>query len=88
MKKRDYLVWSILTTLFCCVPFGIVSIVYAAKANSAYDAGNFDEHSRCADKAKIWMILGAVLGLISIVLYAVIQGVGVYCALNAEQAMM
>lgn len=83
MKKRDYLVWSILTTLFCCVPFGIVSIVYAVKANSAYDAGNFDEHTRCADKAKMWMIIGAVVGFIAIVLW---QGVNVCLALSGELA--
>ena len=27
------LVWAILTTLFCCLPAGIVSIVYAAQVN-------------------------------------------------------
>lgn len=76
MQKRDYLVWTILTTLFCCVPSGIVSIVYATKANSAYDAGNYEEHAKNADKAKFWMILSLVLGLIFGILYAVVQVVG------------
>jgi hypothetical protein len=26
----NHLVWAILATLFCCLPLGIVSIVYAA----------------------------------------------------------
>src|SRR5438128_1439779 len=30
----NYLVQSILCTLFCCLPFGIVAIVYAAQVNS------------------------------------------------------
>src|SRR5881397_3328153 len=29
----NYLVQAILVTLFCCIPFGIVSIVYAAQVN-------------------------------------------------------
>ena len=29
----NYLAHSILATLFCCMPFGIVSIVYAAQVN-------------------------------------------------------
>lgn len=64
MRKRDYLIWSILATLFCCLPFGIVSIVYSVKANSAYDAGNYDEHIQNANSAKTWLIWSVVLGLI------------------------
>ena len=30
------LVWAILSTLFCCLPLGIVSIVYAAQVNGKY----------------------------------------------------
>src|SRR5207237_6484686 len=30
----SYLVQSILATLFCCMPFGIVAIVYAAQVSS------------------------------------------------------
>ena len=29
----NHLVWAILVTIFCCLPFGIVSIVYAAQVN-------------------------------------------------------
>ena len=29
----NYLVQAILVTIFCCLPFGIVSIVYAAQVN-------------------------------------------------------
>lgn len=63
-KRRDYLVWAILTTIFCCLPFGIVAIVYAVKANSAYDFGNYCEHVKNADKAKSWMIWGVALGIL------------------------
>lgn len=84
MKKRDYLVWSILTTLFCCLPFGVVSIIYATKANSAYDAGNFDEHTKCADKAKMWMILGAVIGFIVSVVWIGINVAGALAAASLE----
>ena len=72
-KKRDYLVWSILSTLFCCLPLGIVAIVYSVKANSAYDAGNADEYVKAADKAKFWTILSAVLGFIISALAVLVQ---------------
>ena len=34
------LVWAILSTLFCCLPAGIVSIVYAAQVNGKLAAGD------------------------------------------------
>lgn len=34
-----YLAPAILTTIFCCLPFGIVSIVYAAQVNGKLAAG-------------------------------------------------
>ena len=39
----NYLVQAILVTLCCCLPFGIVAIVYAAQVNSKLDRGS----SRC-----------------------------------------
>ncbi|MBR5621608.1 MAG: CD225/dispanin family protein [Opitutales bacterium] len=83
-KKRDYLVWSILSTLFCCLPLGIVAIVYSVKANSAYDAGNTEEYVKSADKAKFWLILSAVLGFIISALAALLQGAAIF-ALSLEE---
>lgn len=36
----NHLVWAILATLFCCLPGGIVSIVYAAQVNGKIAAGD------------------------------------------------
>ena len=38
----NYLVQAILVTIFCCLPFGIVAIVFAAQVNSALAAGNYE----------------------------------------------
>ena len=37
------LVWAILSTLFCCLPLGIVSIVKAASVNSLWAQGQYDQ---------------------------------------------
>ncbi len=36
------MVWAILTTIFCCLPFGIVAIVYASKVDGMWQAGYYD----------------------------------------------
>jgi len=40
VRKKNYLVESILVTIFCCPPLGIVGIVHASKVNRFYDSGD------------------------------------------------
>lgn len=68
-RPSNYLVWAILTTVLCCIPFGIVSIVYAAKVNGLWAQGLQVEAKAASDKAKMWAIIGAVTGLLSFAVY-------------------
>ena len=71
-----YLVLSIVTTLCCCLPFGIVGIVYATKINSAMNSGNYEEAQRSARTAKIWIIVAAVVGVIANIIVGVMAAMG------------
>lgn len=68
-KPDNYLVWAILCTLCCCIPFGIVSIVYAAKVNSLYTIGQYAAAEEASNNAKKWAIIGAISGLVIQVIY-------------------
>ena len=77
-KPDNYLVWAILTTLLCCLPFGIVSIVYSSKVDSLYYAGDYINAQQAADKAKKWAMWSAISSIIVIVLalaVALIDGI-------------
>lgn len=65
------LVWAILTTVFCCAPLGIVSIVYAAQVSSKWTAGDYAGAVESADKAKRFAIWAAVVGVVVSVLTVV-----------------
>ena len=41
-QPNNYLVWAILVTIFCCLPFGIVAIIKANKVNTLYAARQFN----------------------------------------------
>ena len=56
----NYLVWGILTTCFCCLPLGIVSIVSATKVSSAYYAGDYTGAKKASEDAKKWAIWSAL----------------------------
>lgn len=64
-KPNNYLVLAIISTVFCCLIPGIVSIVNAAKVNEAYALGNYDQAEKASKNAKTWAIVGiAIAGLI------------------------
>lgn len=66
-KPNSYMVWAILSTVVCCVPFGIVSIVYANKVDSLWNAGKMTEAQQASDKARTWMIVSVACGAVAAV---------------------
>lgn len=68
----NHLVWAILATLFCCLPGGIVSIVYAAQVNGKVAAGDLAGARDSSDKAKKWAMWSAIAGVIVAILYGVL----------------
>jgi len=61
---NNYLVWSILVTIFCCIPFGIVAIVKSSQVNGLWAQGRYPEAQASADSARKWIIWSVVIGLI------------------------
>jgi hypothetical protein len=72
---QNYLVWAILTTVFCCLPLGIASIVFSTQVNSKWAAGDYAGAQDSSEKAKKFAMIGAILGVVVIVLYAIFMGV-------------
>ncbi len=68
----DYLVWSILVTVFCFLPFGIVAIVKSAEANSRRDMGDYDGAMRAAQSARMWTFLSLGIALAPFVIFAAV----------------
>lgn len=63
------LVWGILVTIFCCLPFGIVSIVKASQVSSLYSQGKYLEAEQASNSAGKWAMWGALSSVICAVLY-------------------
>ena len=70
-QPKNYLIESILVTIFCCLPFGIVGIVYASQVNSKFASEDYEGAQLASDNAKKWMMWGAISGIIVVVLYAI-----------------
>jgi ABC-type Fe3+ transport system permease subunit len=68
----NYLVWAILSTILCCLPLGVVSIVFAAQVNSKWAAGDLAGAQDSSKKARRFAIWSAIVGLVVAVLYVVV----------------
>jgi len=59
-----FLVWSILLTICCCNPVGIIPILLGASVTSNYRNNNIEAASRTSYITEWWIAITLVLGLI------------------------
>ena len=72
----NYLVQAILVTIFCCLPFGIVAIVFAAQVNGKRKSGDYAGAIRVSENAKTWCWVSFGVGGGLILLYIFAAGCG------------
>lgn len=63
-RPKPWLIESILVTLFCCLPLGIVGIVNAAAVNARFDAGDYEGALRASKEAGRWTKIGFWLAIL------------------------
>ncbi|GHT03812.1 hypothetical protein AGMMS49525_09480 [Bacteroidia bacterium] len=79
---KTWLTQSILVTLFCCLPLGIVGIVNASKVESRFYAGEIEEANRLSAQAGKWTKLGFWIGLIGMTIYCIFMiAIGAFAGL-------
>lgn len=66
---KTWLVESILVTLFCCMPFGIVGIIKASSVESKFRAGDYEGALEASKSAGKWTKLGFFISIAVYILY-------------------
>ena len=72
----NYLVQSILVTLCCCLPFGVVAIIYAAQVNTKQQAGDTAGARLASQNAKKWCWIALAVGIVTSLIGVVIHFAG------------
>ena len=62
----NYLIPSILVTIFCCLPLGIVAIIFAAQVNGKVAAGDIAGAQSSSRTARTLVIISVVAGVVVI----------------------
>lgn len=83
VPPKNYLIESILVTIFCCLPLGIVGIINATKVESLYLSGDVSGAEKAANEAKKWTKIGLIVGIVVAVIIIAIYGFGIFVMLTS-----
>jgi Interferon-induced transmembrane protein/GYF domain 2 len=73
----NYLWQSIVATVLCCMPFGVVAIVYAAKVDGLVARGDIAGANAASKTAKTWVTVAVASWLAVIAIYALLVIIGI-----------
>ena len=60
----NYLVYSILVTVFCCIPFGVVAIYSSNQVNTKLAVGDIQGAMTSSQNARKYCIISFVIGIV------------------------
>lgn len=60
VKPNNYLALAIITTVACCMPLGIVSIIQSTQVDNLYNQGKYQEAEDKSKSAKTWALVGLI----------------------------
>ena len=66
---KTWLLESILITVLCCMPFGIVGIIYGSRVGSYWSQGLYAESLEASNKAGFWVRLAVMVTVILWLIY-------------------
>lgn len=83
MPPKNWLVESVLVTLLCCLPFGIVGIIHAVKVETLWNYGRREEALIASREAGKWTKIGFYIGLSAIVLTFLIMIISILLGVSS-----
>jgi len=84
--SENWLVEAILVTLLCCLPFGVVGIIFAAQVNTKQQAGDSEGAEKSRREAAKWTKIGFWVGigwLILVFLFYFVLGISMFGIANS-----
>ncbi len=60
----NYMIWSVLATLLCCLPTGIVAIVYSAQVDTKLRLKEYEAAKQASKNARTWCLVSVGVGIV------------------------
>lgn len=74
-KPDNYLVLSIISVFFCCIPLSIAAIIYAIKVDEYWSKGDYESAYEASNKAKkllIWSAVATAILTIAVIIFYIL----------------
>lgn len=68
----NHIAFAVITTLFCCMPFGIIAIVYSSQVNTKVALGDLEGARLASEKSKKWCIVALCSGIVVGIIYFIL----------------
>jgi hypothetical protein len=68
----NYLAPAILVTIFCCMPLGVVALVFAAQVNGRQIAGELERARQSSASARLWSWIAFGVGIAFWTIYLIV----------------
>lgn len=78
IPPKNWLVESILVTIFCCQILGIIGIIYATSVESKFYRGDIVGAENASRTAKTLVIVSIAFGIITIITVGIIAALGMF----------
>ncbi|MBN2894173.1 MAG: CD225/dispanin family protein [Bacteroidales bacterium] len=75
-KPPNYLVASILATILCCLPLGVIGIIFSSQVDKKYSEGDYAGATQASNTAKGLLLFSIILGIILMITMFVIGANG------------
>lgn len=77
VNVKSHMCDSILCMIFCCLPFGIVGLVYACRVNALLKRGDIVGAQHASKMANMWNWIGVGCALLWCIIYGICIAAGI-----------
>lgn len=81
-QPKNWLIESVLVTIFCCLPLGIVGIILALLVDSLWREGHYEASKRLSLEAGRWVRYGVIFGVIALIIYMLLISSGIMTGIS------
>lgn len=74
LPPKNWLIESILVTVLCCLPLGIVGIINASSVEGKFAKGDIEGANKAAQLAKTMVLISAISGFLGVIVWVIFFG--------------
>lgn len=84
VPPKTWLLESILVTIFCCMPAGVVGLIYAVQVRDMITLNRLELAYKYSSQARVWTIVSFSIGIVLLIVWLLLLLLGVFAGMKEE----